>query len=355
MKKMRKLLVALVGVMLLFSLVACGSTNTNKGSAEAGNAASVPVTEPPSTAVSYDPEDIVETNINHYAISVADYEASIQWYKDVFGFTELDRSEIPGTGVKVAHLQAPGFVLELFGPGENGNPLPEYRKMPSDDFMTNGNLHMGLGLADAHKTKEQMEAKGVEIVFEAEVDGTYSFFIHDNTGNLIEMIDDSYMPWYENGKIDIDTSNISYDPNDPVEIHSLNHIATSVADFDESIEWYKDVFGFTELDRSEIPGTGVKVAHLQAPEFVLEIFGPGENGNPLPEYRKMPSDDFMTNGNLHMGLGLKDGRAAKEQVEAKGIDVVFVSEVDGTYGFFIQDPTGSIIELIDENNMPWDK
>ena len=52
--------------------------------------------------------------INHCAISVADIEETIQWYHDVFGFTVVNRSEIPGAGIKVAHLQGVGFLLEVF-------------------------------------------------------------------------------------------------------------------------------------------------------------------------------------------------------------------------------------------------
>lgn len=37
--------------------------------------------------------------INHFAISVAQLEESVSWYSRIFGFTVLDRSEIPGAGV----------------------------------------------------------------------------------------------------------------------------------------------------------------------------------------------------------------------------------------------------------------
>ena len=34
--------------------------------------------------------------INHFAISVADLEETIQWYSNIFGFYVVNRSEIPG-------------------------------------------------------------------------------------------------------------------------------------------------------------------------------------------------------------------------------------------------------------------
>ena len=47
-----------------------------------------------------------------------------------------------------------------------------------------------------------------------------------------------------------------------VEISGVNHFAISVGDLEESIGWYHRVFGFEVFDRSEIPGTGIKVCHM---------------------------------------------------------------------------------------------
>ena len=130
--------------------------------------------------------------INHFAISVADLEASIQWYNKHFGFTLVRRSEIPGTGVKVAHMQGVGFILEIFC-APDSKPLPEDRRVPNLDFLTQGNKHISFGVKDGRKTKEEMEAMGIDIAFIAEVDGTYGVFIRDNTGNLIEIFEEGDM------------------------------------------------------------------------------------------------------------------------------------------------------------------
>lgn len=127
--------------------------------------------------------------INHVAISVADFEESIEWYGRIFGFSVIDRSEIPGTGIRVAHLQGVGFQLEIFCAPES-NALPEDRRVPNLDLLTQGNKHFSFGVKDAHKAKEDMEAMGVEIALVAEVDGTYGVFIRDNTGNLIEIFEE---------------------------------------------------------------------------------------------------------------------------------------------------------------------
>ena len=132
----------------------------------------------------------VEYNgINHFAISVADLEESIEWYQKVWGFTVIDRSEIPGQNTRVAHLQGKGFILEIFQ-AQGSCALPEYRRIPNEDLKVQGNKHISFGVPDGPKAMEQMQDLGVEIVFIAEVDGTWGCFIHDNSGNLIEVFEE---------------------------------------------------------------------------------------------------------------------------------------------------------------------
>lgn len=132
-----------------------------------------------------------------------------------------------------------------------------------------------------------------------------------------------------------------------VKINGINHVAISVADLEETIQWYSDVFGFTVIDRSEIPGTGMKVSHMQGTGFILEIFEvPG--AAPLPEDRKIPNRDLLTHGNKHPSFGVPDGKKAKAELEAMGVEIAMVAEVDGTYGVFIRDNTGNLIEIFEE-------
>ena len=132
---------------------------------------------------------VTYNGVNHFAISVADLEESIEWYSRIWGFTVIDRSEIPGQNVKVAHLQGKGFILEIFE-AAGSESLPAYRKIPNEDLKVQGNKHISFGVPDGPKAKAEMEALGVDIVFIAEVDGTWGCFIHDNSGNLIEIFEE---------------------------------------------------------------------------------------------------------------------------------------------------------------------
>lgn len=138
-----------------------------------------------------------------------------------------------------------------------------------------------------------------------------------------------------------------------IKINGVNHFAISVPNLEETLTWYEKVFGFKVFDRSEIPGAGIKVSHMIGKGFVLEVFEP-QNANALPEDRKTPNLDLMTHGNKHISFGVPDGRAAKAQLEALGVEIVMVAEVDNTYGLFIRDNTGNLIEIFEEKGVWWD-
>lgn len=132
-----------------------------------------------------------------------------------------------------------------------------------------------------------------------------------------------------------------------VKINGINHFAISVANLEETVQWYSDIFGFYVVNRSEIPGADIRVAHLQGTGFLLEVFE-AQGAAALPEDRKVPNRDLMTQGNKHMSFGVPDARAAKAQLEALGVEVAMVAEVDDTYGVFIRDNTGNLIEIFEE-------
>lgn len=137
------------------------------------------------------------TGVNHFAISVADMEESIAWYRDVFGFKLFDRMDIPGTGIRAANMYGFGLKLEIFEPpADKRHALPEDRRTPNLDLLTNGNKHISFGVPDGKVAKQQLIDAGIEIVMEALVSDTYGIFIRDNTGNLIEIFEEAG-PWWE--------------------------------------------------------------------------------------------------------------------------------------------------------------
>ena len=129
-----------------------------------------------------------------------------------------------------------------------------------------------------------------------------------------------------------------------IEIVELNHCAISVPNLEESIAWYEEKFGFTIIDRSELPNLNINVAHMQGVGFILEIFE-AKGAAPLPEDRRHPNRDLMTHGHKHFSIGVRDARKASKELEGMGVEIAMVAEVDGTYGVFIRDNSGNLIEV----------
>ncbi len=133
----------------------------------------------------------------------------------------------------------------------------------------------------------------------------------------------------------------------PIQINGINHFAISVPDLNETVSWYQRILGFEMDYEDEIPAIGARIGHMKGPGCMLEIFQV-QGAKPLPEERKMPNSDIMTHGNKHLSFGVEDGPAAKAEMEAMGVEVVFVAQVNNTYGFFIHDNSNNLIEIFEE-------
>jgi len=129
-----------------------------------------------------------------------------------------------------------------------------------------------------------------------------------------------------------------------IDVVGLHHCAISVPNLEETIRWYKEKFGFSLIRRSVIPGLNVKVAHMQGAGFILEIFE-AEGARPLPDDRRYPNRDLLTHGHKHFSLGVRDARQAAKDLEAMGVEIAMVAEVDGTYGVFVRDNSGNLVEV----------
>jgi methylmalonyl-CoA/ethylmalonyl-CoA epimerase len=132
-----------------------------------------------------------------------------------------------------------------------------------------------------------------------------------------------------------------------IKLNGVNHFAISVPDLETAAAWYESVLGFTMSYEDGIPQLGVRIGHMAGPGCMLEIFQ-AKDARALPEDRKMPNTDIMTHGNKHISFGVVDGRAAKAELEAMGVEIVMVAEVNDTYGVFIRDNTGNLIEIFEE-------
>ncbi|MFT3906085.1 MAG: VOC family protein [Steroidobacteraceae bacterium] len=131
----------------------------------------------------------IELKHHHGGVSVPDLEASINWYRDVLGFEVERRFEIPPAKARVAMIRRGPLRMELFQV-EDAAALPEDRRVPDRDLKTHGNKHVCFGIKDLDAAEKDFRAKNVDIVFIKRMPGLEpNIFIRDNSGNLVEFIE----------------------------------------------------------------------------------------------------------------------------------------------------------------------
>src|SRR5450631_3606966 len=124
---------------------------------------------------------------HHGGVSVPDLEASIRWYRDMLGFELERRFAIPSIPAEVAMLRNGPLHMELFHvPG--AKPLPEERRTPDTDVYTHGNKHVSFAVEDVRPFAEELRRRGADIVWVREMAHGSNIFIRDNSGNLIEFV-----------------------------------------------------------------------------------------------------------------------------------------------------------------------
>ena len=128
---------------------------------------------------------------------------------------------------------------------------------------------------------------------------------------------------------------------------NFNHVAISANNLEETLSFYKK-FGFDEYKTYHDDSVDIVVLKLN--NMKLEIFYYKDRDD-LPEHSKDLSVDLKTVGNKHFGLGVNNIEEAKKFVEENRICDDEIKIIQGRLGkpyFFIKDPNGILIEIIEE-------
>lgn len=128
---------------------------------------------------------------DHIMISTADYQATVDWYRSVFGFEVVREWDVPGhPDVDVGYIAANGFMIEVVATPEEF----QSEKLPPDVFAAlsdRGFVHLSFMSADVDAVAAELLSRGVELELPPTtfVDaGRRLLFIRDNNGNLIEIV-----------------------------------------------------------------------------------------------------------------------------------------------------------------------
>ena len=123
----------------------------------------------------------------HVGISVGKMEEALDWYRKNLDFELVKDDYVPPLGARICFIRNGDFEIELFQYDEP-KPIPEDRLMPNSDLQTIGTKHVAFEVPDMKALKEKFLANGVDIAHEVMMEGNNVMFVRDNSGVLIEFI-----------------------------------------------------------------------------------------------------------------------------------------------------------------------
>jgi methylmalonyl-CoA/ethylmalonyl-CoA epimerase len=144
---------------------------------------------------------------HHFCLSVADRDAAVRWWREIFGFEQEFAFEIPHIEARGAFLRRGPMRIELFEI-RGSKPAPEERRKPNTDLRTQGVKHFCFAVEDVQRALERVHSAGVKVVgvargvgkpmveeedprlFEGRAPAT-AFFLTDPWGALIEVLGQS--------------------------------------------------------------------------------------------------------------------------------------------------------------------
>lgn len=140
-----------------------------------------------------------------------------------------------------------------------------------------------------------------------------------------------------------------------MKIKSVSHVGVTVSDFEKSVKWYHDNFGFKliseqGLDKElvktlwslyQVEDSSVRLGFLRAPKgHVIEIFEFSNKGNSRLHEWNIP-------GPSHFTLDVKNVPKWYKTHKQHMNFVIEPQITDGNHWVFLKDPDGNLIELID--------
>jgi catechol 2,3-dioxygenase-like lactoylglutathione lyase family enzyme len=128
-----------------------------------------------------------------------------------------------------------------------------------------------------------------------------------------------------------------------IAVKSLNHIAYSVNNLDETKEWYQRVFDIPVIEDYD-PNSCERHLSMKFPDFEIEFFEYVDDSESNFPTFNLPEDHFnhREKRQWHFSLEVADLKKAEEQCHELGLEIIAVFD-NGC--FFIMDPNNKLVEL----------
>jgi catechol 2,3-dioxygenase-like lactoylglutathione lyase family enzyme len=145
-----------------------------------------------------------------------------------------------------------------------------------------------------------------------------------------------------------------------VRVRSFSHVAITVSDFNQAVRFYWEVFGAPLVGVSDTPADRVRgFFGVDASEPTCKIGWvrvPGGATIEIFEFQpQQPPVEVVWSriGATHISFNVHDTEVWHQYLLDKGVEIVSVPERSphGHTFFFVKDPDGNLIELIDTKHM----
>jgi glyoxylase I family protein len=114
-----------------------------------------------------------------------------------------------------------------------------------------------------------------------------------------------------------------------MKLSGIHHVSILVSDMERSVAWYREVLGLNEVKRPSNFVTPVRWFELGEQQIHL-----------------IPADHPDAVSPRHFALHVDDCQAARETLAGRGVELQETVPIAGADRFFIADPDGNNLELI---------